>query len=65
MEQRDLENEDLEEKISTQRMAITKRDDEISELRDKITFRARKSDDLRGVLDKQAMQQKILIEERK
>ena len=53
------------EKVSTQRQNITRREGEITELRDKITGRAGKGDDLRGVLDRLAMEQRRLNEEKK
>jgi len=46
----------MQEKISTQRDVITQRDNEIIELRDKITQRASQGTDLRRVLDKLALE---------
>jgi len=54
----------MQDKISTQREAITQRDNEIIELRDKITQRANEATDLRRVLDGLALDQKELVEEK-
>ena len=61
LESQQTENEELQTKISTQRQTCTMRESEIGDMKDRITFRATKSEDLRSDLDKIALKQKLLI----
>ena len=58
------DNEDMQEKISTQRETITRRDNEIIDLRDRINYSSNQAEELRKLLDRLAMQKKILAEEK-
>ena len=57
------DNGDIAKKIETQREVITKREEEIDDLRGKIEHGSGHGEDLRHVLDKLALEEKLLIEE--